>query len=263
MLVTLSSAGYGLLKADKVHRDLLAILGMFYPLRIYSSTFVASENTILAIKTFLARVITLIVVILLLIYYTNLGLLFSTIIPIIAIAIFPILSRPIFILPVFILISPIFGLTIYVISPSFEWLQHYTIKTLNIIYKITSRIYRLFAVDGFFLIAMFSSYALSFYTMFYLWDIEPWRSFFLSMIPAHLMSMTAEKLLGGETYSSKNKKSLFWICYALILMFFKYHLKLDWIISYWVSIFPAIILPHLLVSIQSIYYKLVKPTRKS
>ena len=72
LLVTLSSAGYGLLKADKVHRDLLAILGMFYPLRIYSSPFVASENTILAIKTILARVITLIVVILLLIYYTNL-----------------------------------------------------------------------------------------------------------------------------------------------------------------------------------------------
>jgi len=263
LLVTLSSAGYGLLKADKVHRDLLAILGMFYPLRIYSSPFVASENTILAIKTILARVITLSVVILLLNYYTNLGWLFSTIIPIIAIAIFPIFSRPIFIIPVFILISPIFGLTIYVISPSFDWLQHSTRKIINIVFHIISKIYGIFAVNGFFIIGMFSSYALSFYTMFYLWDIEPWRAFFLSMIPANLMSMTAEKSLGGETYSSKNKKLLFWICYGLILGFFKYNLKLDWIISYWLSILPAIILPHLLVAIQSIYYKLVKPTRKS
>ena len=254
LLTTLSLAGYGLLKPDGVYRELLAILGIFYPLSIYSSVFLELRDVKEEIKFKIARIITFLTTTFLLIYFSSflgwfapLRWLIATAIAAVVSFYFPILSAP-----VSIFVVPSFLLFVYIVPRLTDWLGRIT-GTVLIIYSLL--VNELLLQTSF-----FGFYALIFYTLVDLWDFAYWIAFFISLYPAMILSDRVDRLFSGGDILSKDTRSLFGILYVLIVIILKRIFNFGWVISYWLSIPLAILLAILFLKI---FYKLVKPTRKS
>jgi len=259
LLTTLSLAGYGLLKPERIHSDLLAILGMFYHSLFYSSVFLKYKNYREIVDRWITRVVVFIVNSFLLISFIPLEwfpplkwLVLVTISAIISFK-FPILSAPISIF-----VSLIFLLSTYITPRLIYWL----LKTVTTIFNV----YKFLASDkfpGFPLTGIFS-YFLCFY-IFYYWDFAIWRCLFLSIIPAPLLFSTIKKLLYDNSALPEKKEPLlllFWSAYLLILYLLRSTLSLDWIVCYWAAIIPSILVSRLLYFFRKTFYRFIKPTRK-
>jgi WD40 repeat protein/serine/threonine protein kinase len=247
LLNSLSLASYGLLKPKTIHRYLLANVGMFYQLGIHSSIFLELKNIKEEIKFKTARVITFFVTIYLLKYYIFLGWLVSIIISSVIVYKFPILSAPISLV-----VAPVFFIFIYITPRIADWL----LMIAKTIYKFYTFLFNKIILQTSFIYF----YALVFYTIIDWLNFAAWRAFFLSIIPAIILSDRVDRLFSGQDILSKDARATFGIVYILILAVFKGVLNFGWVTSYWLSIPLAIVFS---ISFWKIFYKLVKPTRKS
>ncbi len=248
LLITLSFAGYGSIKPNDIKARLLSLL-IINPLNLlfhFSSPFEHYVKVREDINTLLIRGAICITTIYVLTNYLSLSLILSIIIAIITSFVFTILSFPIAIFVAPILIG---------LQELYSWLQPYIIK----IFKSLGGLYKLFANDLFLQTSFLCFYALIFYTMIDLWNLAYWRAFFISLIPAMILSDQMDKLLGGKNVKYEENRLLFWLSYMLVMVILKHFFHLGWVISYWLSIPLAIVFT---ISFWKIFYKLVKPTRK-
>jgi len=200
-----------------------------------------------------ARIITFLITTYLLIYFNPLAWfaplkwLFSIIIAAIVVFLFPILSAPISLV-----VAPVFLLVVYIIP-----------KIVNRLWIIIEKIFKVYSILTNKLLLQTSFvgfYTLIFYTLVDIWNFAYWRAFFISLIPAIILSDRVDRLFISRDILSKDTKSLFGIVYVLIVIVLKRIFNFTWVISYWLSIPLSILLA---ISFWKIFYKLVKPTRKS
>ena len=248
LILALSFAGYASISSNDIYARLLYIF-IVNPMNLlfhFSSPFEHYVKVREDINTLLIRGAICITTIYVLTNYLSLILILSIIIAIITSFVFPILSFPIAIFVAPILIG---------LQELYSWLQPYIIK----IFKSLGSLYKLFANDLFLQTSFLCLYALIFYTMIDIWNFAYWRAFFISLIPAMILSDQMDKLLGGKNVKSEENRLLFWLSYVLVMGIMKHFFNMAWVISYWLSIPLAIVFT---ISFWKIFYKLVKPTRK-